>query len=188
MSAGLESLAAEAQSCTACELSATRHSVVFASGPAIARVLLVGEAPGAEEDRTGIPFVGRSGVLLGELLDEVGLERSMLYVTNVVKCRPPANRTPRAREVATCRRFLIGQLDTVCPVVVITLGNTATRAVLDTTRPISMLRGEVHHEPRSGRAVVPTYHPAAALRGGAVILDRLRSDLRLAASLSTEAP
>ena len=178
----LELLAAEASSCTACALSQTRHRVVFSSGPSDADLMLVGEAPGAEEDEAGLPFVGRSGQLLGRLLEELGLERDELYVTNVVKCRPPANRRPSRVEVAACHRYLTGQLEEVEPKVVVSLGNTATQALLETSSPISSLRGRQHLSP-SGRQVLPTFHPAAGLRGGATVVGQIREDLTRAVLL-----
>ena len=181
-------LAGEAERCRACVLCDTRHRVVFSSGPSSASVVVIGEAPGAEEDARGVPFVGRSGTLLSTLLAEVGLARAELYVTNVVKCRPPANRPPRAGEIAACRHFLEGQLSAVAPSVVITLGATATRAVLGTGDSLGSVRGAVHRGVVAGAAVVPTFHPAAGLRGGAAIIDLLRSDLALAAGLADEMP
>jgi DNA polymerase len=183
MATALERLALQASSCVACDLAATRRHVVFSSGPASARVVVVGEAPGANEDLTGIPFVGRSGALLDALLVESGLDREATYVTSVVKCRPPANRTPKVSEIAACRGFLESQLAEISPLVVITLGNTATRCVLSTSRPISALRGSVHVQPHTGRAVVPTFHPAAGLRGGPGVVEKIRADLALAAEL-----
>ncbi len=186
MATALELLGAQASTCVACGLAATRNRVVFGSGPERAKVMVVGEAPGANEDLTGVPFVGRSGRLLDELLGEQGLPRASLYVTSVVKCRPPKNRTPRAGEIITCRGYLDQQLAEIDPVVVISLGNTATRAMLRTTEPISALRGKVHREPGTGRAVVPTFHPAAGLRGGTKVVDQIRADLRRAARLVSE--
>ena len=183
----LEALAGEAEGCRACPLCEARHRVVFSSGLPSASVVVIGEAPGAEEDAQGVPFVGRSGVLLSELLAEVGLARAELYVTNVVKCRPPAYRPPRAGEIAACRHFLEGQLSAVAPSVVITLGVTATRAVLGTGDPLGSVRGRAHRGIVADAVVVPTYHPAAGLRGGAAVVDLLRSDLVLAAGLAGEA-
>lgn len=168
-------LASEAASCTACALSATRTTVVFGSGDPEADLLIVGEAPGRDEDLSGEPFVGRSGKLLDQLLDEeLGRTRSACYVANVVKCRPPGNRDPLPHEVATCRRFLDAQIAEVAPKVIVTLGNFAMRVLLDTTDGITRRRG---HAYRFGSAVVvPTYHPAAALRGGASVLAQMRAD------------
>jgi len=149
---------------------------VFADGSPSAELMIVGEAPGAEEDIAGIPFVGRSGKLLDRLLgEELGLDRSACYIANVVKCRPPANRDPHPDEVSACRHFLEGQIELVAPKVVVTLGNFASRTLLDTTEGITRLRGRVH---RVGQMpVVPTYHPAAALRGGATVVAEMRADL-----------
>jgi len=172
-----------AQRCEACTLAATRTRVVFSSGPSSARLVLIGEAPGAEEDRSGVPFIGRSGVLLMRLLSEVGLEREALYVTNVVKCRPPKNRTPRRAEAAACRPFLEAQLAAVHPRVVVALGATATRWLLGGTAPLGEVRGRARTDVLDGTWVVPTYHPAAALRGGPAVSELLRDDLALAADL-----
>jgi DNA polymerase len=183
MTAALESLAREASACVACELSRTRTRVVFASGPELARLMLVGEAPGAEEDRAGTPFVGRSGALLEQLLAELDLERSEIYVTNAVKCRPPGNRSPRTAELRSCERFLVGQLAEVAPEVVVCLGATAARSVLGSTATISSLRGQVHPVVGSSARVLVTYHPAAGLRGGPSVVDKIREDLSAARSL-----
>jgi DNA polymerase len=183
MSAALEALAREASACVACELSGTRTHVVFASGPAAARLMLVGEAPGAEEDRTGTPFVGRSGALLDRVLSEVGLERAGIYVTSAVKCRPPGNRNPRPGELRACERFLAGQLALVRPSVVVCLGATAARSILGSTATISSLRGRVHPLDGSSAEVLVTYHPAAGLRGGPSVVAKIREDLAAARAL-----
>ena len=141
-----------------------------------ARLMIVGEAPGRTEDEGGAPFIGRSGQLLFTLLEEeVGLTREECYVTNVVKCRPPANRTPTPKEIETCRPWLIEQLDRVSPRFILTLGNTAGRAIFAYQSGIGQVHGHVF---RSGQIQgVPTYHPAAALRGGPSVVDVMRSDL-----------
>lgn len=180
----LDDLAAEAAGCTRCALHVGRTHVVFGSGSAEARLLVVGEAPGAREDETGEPFVGRSGALLSALLEEAGLPRSGVYITNIVKCRPPGNRNPRADEMASCSPYLAAQLDLIEPSVVVTLGNFATRHVLQTKEGITGLRGKAY--PWAGRTVVPTYHPAAALRQGSTVREALRADLVLAKSLIRE--
>jgi DNA polymerase len=175
-----ESFESRVRACTRCALSETRQRVVVGTGPDDAALVVIGEAPGRSEDEGGQPFIGRSGQLLFELVaDELGLTREQCYVTNVVKCRPPGNRTPRAGELAACRPWWIGQLERLSARVLVTLGNTATRAVLETTAPISSLRGrplEAH-----GRVVVATFHPAAALRGGPSVVAMMRADLRVAA-------
>lgn len=173
----LADLARDAAGCTRCGLAAGRTQVVFGDGAADARVVIVGEAPGRDEDVQGRPFVGRSGQLLERILgEEAGLRRADCYITNVNKCRPPANRDPEPVEVAACRPWLDAQLDVLHPVVVLTLGNFATRALLGTTDGITKLRGRTY--PWHGGAVlVPTYHPSAALRGNAAVMVGLRADV-----------
>ena len=139
--------------------------------------MIVGEGPGREEDLQGRPFVGRSGQLLDRLLaEEVGVERSAVYITNVVKCRPPGNRDPLPDEIAACRPFLDAQLEIVKPRVLLTLGNFATKLLLNTTQGIRRVRGHVYPWGSSGTVLVPTYHPAAALRGGGEVLAEMRAD------------
>lgn len=181
--AGYPALVARIASCTACPLAAGRRRVVVGSGPVPARLLLVGEAPGAQEDAAGVPFVGRAGQLLDRLLTEAGLRRSQVAVTNVVKCRPPGNRPPARLEVDTCRGWLTAQLAAVEPMVVVTLGGTATAWALGPGRRLADVRGRTHTV--EGRAVLPTYHPSAALRFGpaGAPLARLREDLAMAAGL-----
>jgi DNA polymerase len=138
--------------------------------------MFVGEAPGRDEDLRGEPFVGRSGQLLDRLvLEELGLTRDHFYVANTVKCRPPNNRDPLPAEIASCRPFLEAQLDLVDPKVVVTLGNFATKLLLETTEGISKLRGRTY--PYGSRVLVPTFHPAAALRGGGTPMAQMRADL-----------
>lgn len=176
-------LADEIRACTACaELAATRQTVVVGSGPADARLVVVGEAPGAQEDETGIPFVGRSGQLLDRLLAEAGLPRSQVAVLNTVKCRPPANRVPSRLETATCRPWLHRQLASQEPALVVTLGLSAATWFLGKTT-LAAVRGRVHEV--DGRRVLPTYHPAAALRGGpnGEPMRLLREDLAFAVEL-----
>ena len=180
-----EDLRAAASSCTSCGLSATRTQVVFGEGDPSARLLVVGEAPGAEEDRTGRPFVGRSGQLLERLLaEEAGLARSDCFIANVVKCRPPENRNPSTAEVAACRPWLDRQVALMTPAVVLTLGNFSSRLLLSTKEGITKLRGRSYDVEIGGRPVtlVPTLHPAAVLRGGKVPMAQVRDDLRLVAT------
>ena len=173
--ADLAALAAEAAGCTRCPLATTRTQVVFGVGDPSADLLFVGEAPGREEDLRGEPFVGRSGQLLDRLLsEELGLARSAVYIANVVKCRPPDNRDPRPDEIAACRPYLATQIECIAPSVVVTLGNFATKLLLDTDRGITKVRGASY--PVDGVQVVPTFHPAAALRGGGVVLAQMRAD------------
>jgi DNA polymerase len=134
----------------------------------------VGEGPGAEEDRQGIPFVGRAGRLLTRLVEGIGRTRDDVYIANVVKCRPPENRDPLPVEIEACRPYLEAQVGFVAPRVVVTLGNFATKLLLDTRTGITKLRGQEH---AFGDAVlVPTLHPAAVLRGGGVALAQTRAD------------
>ncbi|HEX3946930.1 MAG TPA: uracil-DNA glycosylase, partial [Acidimicrobiales bacterium] len=143
-------------------------------------LMFVGEGPGREEDLAGEPFVGRSGQLLDRLMaEELGFDRSRCYIANVVKCRPPNNRDPRPEEIAACRPYLEEQLQLIAPRVVVTLGNFATRLLLDTTEGIRRLRGQVYpygSGPAGATHLVPTYHPAAALRSGGTVLAEMRAD------------
>jgi uracil-DNA glycosylase len=161
-----ESLAAVARGCVACpELAAARRHVVVGDVPVgRPRFALVGEAPGAQEDETGRPFVGRSGALLDQLLAEAGLHRAEAAVLNVVKCRPPGNRTPKAPEVARCSGWLRRQLDLLDPPVVVALGLSAAKWFLGPRTVLGQVRGRPHLV--DGRAVWATYHPSAAIRFG----------------------
>ena len=176
-------LAEEVRACVRCpELASTRTQVVVGSGPAEARLVVVGEAPGAVEDETGVPFVGRSGQLLDRLLLEAGTSRAAVAVLNTVKCRPPGNRVPTRTETANCRPWTARQLDELAPRLVVTLGLSAASWFLGRTT-LGAVRGRVHEV--DGRQVLPTYHPAAALRGGprGEAMTRLREDLALAVRL-----
>ena len=177
-----EALRADALACTKCPLAATRTQVVFGSGDPRAALMFVGEGPGAEEDRQGLPFVGRAGQLLTRLIADVGLTRDDVYIANVVKCRPPGNRDPEAIEIASCRPYLEAQLEFVAPRVVVTLGNFATKLLLDTKEGITKLRGrEFPYGTEPGTPiVVPTLHPAAVLRGGGTALAQTRADFVVA--------
>ena len=173
----LDELAEVAAGCTRCPLSGGRTTVVFGTGDPAADLMFVGEGPGAEEDRQGLPFVGRSGKLLDELLaQEVGLPRSAVYIANVVKCRPPENRDPEPEEIAACRPYLQRQVELVAPRVLVTLGNFATKLLLDTKDGITKLRGR-RYAWGDGVVLVPTYHPAALLRGGSERVAEARADL-----------
>lgn len=176
----LPAVAACARTCTACpELAATRTQVVPGVVPAGARLLLLGEAPGATEDAVGRPFVGRSGQLLDALLAEVGVARAQVAVLNTVQCRPPGNRPPTRAESATCRPWAERQLELAAPAVVVSLGLSATRWFLGPTS-LAAVRGRLHEI--GGYRVLPTYHPSAALRGGPAGEPRrlLAADLALA--------
>ena len=173
----LEAVAADAAICTRCRLAEGRTQVVFGVGNPEADLMFIGEAPGRDEDLQGEPFVGRSGKLLDRLmLEELGHDRSGVYVTNTTKCRPPGNRDPQPDEIAACRPWLDSQLELVDPKVIVTLGNYATRRILDTKEGITKMRGQEHAW--NGRVVVPTFHPSAALRsGGGQVLAEMRADL-----------
>lgn len=173
----LETVAAEAAICTRCRLAEGRTQVVFGVGNPKADLMFIGEAPGRDEDLQGEPFVGRSGKLLDRLMiEELGHDRSGVYVTNSAKCRPPGNRDPQPDEIAACRPWLDSQLELIDPKVIVTLGNYATRRILDTKEGITKMRGQEHEW--NGRVVVPTFHPSAALRsGGGQVLAEMRADL-----------
>lgn len=172
----LAAIAAEASTCTRCALAETRAKVVFGVGDPSADLLFLGEGPGADEDAMGLPFVGRSGKLLDRMMaEEMGLTRADCYITNMVKCRPPANRDPRPEEMQTCRPWLDAQFTHIDPRVVVTLGNVATRTLLARKEGISQLRGQAY--PWQGRLVIPTYHPSAALRGIVGAVAAMRADL-----------
>lgn len=175
MFATLDDARQEALGCTRCGLSESRTNVVFGVGPDDADLMFVGEAPGAREDEQGEPFVGRSGQLLDQLLaEEIGLRRDQVQIVNTVKCRPPGNRDPKPDEIATCNPYLEAQLTFIRPKVVVTLGNFAAKLLLDTTTGITKLRGREY--PYRDAVLIPTFHPAAALRGGGMVLSQMRSD------------
>ena len=157
----LPSLAEHIGDCHRCPLGDTRTKLVFGVGDPHAELMFIGEAPGKNEDLQGEPFVGAAGKFLDELLESIGLTRSQVYIANVLKCRPPKNRDPLAGEIETCTPFLARQIALIDPVVIATLGKFATQFVLDTTAPISALRGRLYRV--DGRPVVPVFHPAAAL-------------------------
>jgi uracil-DNA glycosylase len=184
--AELQQVATEASTCTRCRLAEERTQVVFGTGTAQAALMFIGEGPGAEEDRQGLPFVGRSGKLLDQLLlDELDLRRDAVYIANVVKCRPPGNRDPRPDEIDACRPYLTAQLDLIRPAVVVTLGRFAAQWLLQTTEGITRLRGRSY--PFAHGVLIPTLHPAAALRGGAEPLAQMRADFVRAKVVLAEA-
>ena len=164
MGTSLKELASAAATCTRCRLSKGRTQVVFGVGDPHAGVMFIGEGPGYYEDKQGEPFVGAAGQLLTKLLREIGLERSDVYITNVVRCRPPGNRDPLPDEIEACTPWLTGTLELVAPRVIVTLGNFATRVILDRAVSISRVRGQRFEI--QGRTVIPTFHPAAILHGG----------------------
>ena len=161
----LEELTREAMSCTRCPLAEGRTNVVFGVGDPNADLLFVGEGPGRDEDLQGEPFVGRSGQLLDRLVfEEMGLTRDRFYIANVVMCRPPGNRDPLPAEIDACSPFLEGKLNIIRPRVVVTLGNFATKLLLHTSEGITKMRGRTY--PYREGVLIPTFHPAAVLRGG----------------------
>jgi len=161
-SGDLESLGREAAACTRCRLAEQRRTVVFGEGDPHAALMFVGEGPGAEEDRTGRPFVGQAGQLLDAMIVALGLERRQVYIANVVKCRPPGNRDPQDDEVAACAPFLDRQIALIRPRVIVALGKPAARRLTGSTAPISALRGR--WASYLGIPVLPTFHPAYLLR------------------------
>jgi uracil-DNA glycosylase len=165
MTRQLSDAAAEAADCTKCRLSQGRTQVVFGVGAPDADVLFIGEAPGFHEDKQGEPFVGAAGQLLTRMLNEVlGLAREDVYIANVIKCRPPGNRDPQDDEIEACTPWLVEQVSLIQPRVIATLGNFATKFVLNTQQGITRMRGRAY--PWHGRTVIPTFHPAAILHGG----------------------
>ena len=163
-------------SCTRCALAGGRTTVVFGMGNPEADLMFVGEGPDAEEDAQGLPFVGKSGKLLDRLiLEEMGLTREQCYIANTVLCRPPNNRDPLPEELAACRPYLDAKLDLIDPKVVVSLGRFATQALLESSEGITRLRG--HTYPFRRGVLVPTFHPAAVLRGGAEPMAQMRADL-----------
>jgi uracil-DNA glycosylase len=181
----------QAQTCTKCpQLAATRQTVVFGSGNADADLMFIGEAPGANEDRQGLPFVGQAGRLLDTLLEEIGLTRGDVFVANVLKCRPPGNRDPLPQEIDTCQDYLFRQLELIEPRVVCTLGNFSTKLLRGDSTGITRLHGREEIRRIGPRRVrlYPMYHPAAALYTPKM-LEILREDFhRLPALIALEPP
>jgi len=161
--AALEAVRAEIGDCTRCPLAyAGRHKIVFADGDANARLMFVGEGPGADEDASGLPFVGKAGQLLNNMIGAMGLKREEVYIANIVKCRPPGNRTPEPVEANTCSQFLLKQIDIVRPEVIVALGATAATYLLGVRQSLGSLRSRWHSS--RGAKVAVTYHPAFLLR------------------------
>jgi DNA polymerase len=186
----LVALYREAQACTRCPLHETRTQVVFGNGNADADVMFVGEAPGFHEDQQGLPFVGRAGNLLNELLGGIGLSRGDVFVCNVLKSRPPDNRDPQPGEIDACKPYLFRQVELIEPKVVCTLGNFATKLLTRSSRGITAVHGQPQEHELGARKVrvLPLFHPAAALRTPAVKA-KLQADLeRLPAMLAEPAP
>jgi DNA polymerase len=189
MAMTLEDLAREAATCTKCRLAGGRTQVVFGVGNPRADVMFIGEGPGYHEDKQGEPFVGAAGQLLTKMLGEIGLDRPDVYIANVVKCRPPGNRDPLPDEIEACRPYLLGQVEAIQPRLIVTLGNFATRFILD--RPVSISRVRGQRFTWEGRTVVPTFHPAAILHGGGEASSQmaaLRSDFQTIRAILAEPP
>ena len=160
--AALQLIRDEIGDCTRCPLHTGRNKLVFGDGDPAARLMFVGEGPGADEDAQGLPFVGKAGQLLNNMINAMGLKREQVYIANVVKCRPPGNRTPAPEEGATCSPFLFRQIDVVRPQVLVALGATAATYLLGVRQPLAGLRGRVHAV--RGTQLIVTYHPAYLLR------------------------
>ena len=161
----LSGLCAIAKDCTKCQLAGTRTNVVFGEGNPNARLVFVGEAPGADEDAQGLPFVGRAGQLLTRIIEAIKLRRSDVYICNILKCRPPGNRTPSLIEIECCIPYLMKQLDAINPRIICALGNVAAQTLLNTKSPMNRMRGRFHKF--RDILLMPTYHPAALLRNPA---------------------
>ena len=186
----IDAIRDEALGCTKCRLAEGRTSVVWADGNLDSDLLFIGEAPGFHEDKQGLPFVGAAGQLLDKLLSEIGLDRNSSAIVNVIKCRPPGNRDPLPDEIESCRPYLEAQLQHMKPKVIVTLGNFATKFILE--MPIGITRARGHKYKRLGATVIPTFHPAAALRGGRFgglsPIDAIRQDFQLVRAALDEVP
>jgi uracil-DNA glycosylase family 4 len=178
----IDTVRAEALGCTKCGLAQGRTQVVWADGNLDSDLLFIGEAPGWHEDKQGKPFVGAAGQLLDTLLGEIGYDRTRAAIVNVLKCRPPGHRDPHPQEIETCKPYLDAQIGHMRPKVIVTLGNFATKFILE--EPIGITRARGRRYDRRGAVVVPTFHPAAALRGGRFggisPIDAIREDLQVA--------
>jgi uracil-DNA glycosylase len=172
--------------CTRCKLHKGRNKIVFGDGNPKARLVFIGEGPGAEEDKTGLPFVGRAGKLLTQMIEAMGLQRGDVYIANVVKCRPPENRAPEPDEVATCSPFLLRQVDVIQPKVIVCLGAVAAKTLLQTTRGISQFRGEWLDW--RGYKLMATYHPAYLLRNPPAKSEVWKDLQKVMAELGLELP
>jgi uracil-DNA glycosylase len=172
--------------CTRCKLHKGRNKIVFGDGNPKAQLVFVGEGPGADEDAQGLPFVGRAGKLLTQMIEAMGLQRKDVYICNVVKCRPPENRAPEPDEVAACSPFLMRQIDSIHPKVIVCLGATAAKTILNTTRGISQFRGEWLDW--RGHKLMATYHPAYLLRNPPAKADVWKDLQKVMAELGLQLP
>ena len=163
----LEQLRQRVAACTRCALHASRTQTVFGVGSATAQLLIIGEAPGAEEDRLGEPFVGRAGQLLNAMLASIGLDRHAVYIANILKCRPPRNRDPKPEEAEACAEFLAGQIRAIQPRLILAVGRIAAQWLLRSDAPLGRLRGRLHHYGADQTPLLVTYHPAYLLRSPA---------------------
>jgi uracil-DNA glycosylase family 4 len=159
-----QSLEARVAACTRCPLHESRIQTVFGTGDRNADWMIIGEAPGADEDKQGAPFVGRAGQLLNEILFAAGFQRADVYIANILKCRPPVNRDPSAEEVASCRPYLEQQVELIQPKLLLAVGRIAAHSLLQTTMQVGRLRGKVHHFGEQEIPLIVTYHPAYLLR------------------------
>lgn len=174
----LATLREEIGDCHRCRLGEGRNQLVFGDGNPNAQLMLVGEGPGADEDKEGLPFVGKSGALIGKWLKDFGLKREDIYINNIVMSRPPNNRPPEKDEVETCLPFLMRRIEIIQPKVIITLGSTAARALLNTGEAIGKLRGKLY---KIGNiSLIPTYHPSYILRGNSAAEKLVYEDFTLA--------
>jgi uracil-DNA glycosylase family 4 len=186
----LKAVYAEVRDCTRCPLHITRTQAVFGAGNADAELMFIGEAPGASEDRMGLPFVGAAGKLLDRLLEEIGMDRKEVWIGNVLRCRPPDNRDPQPKEIESCQGYLFEQVRLIEPTVICTLGNFSTKLLRGDTTGISRLHGQEEIRVIGSRAVrlYPLYHPAAALYTPSM-LETLRTDFhRIPQMLAQGAP
>lgn len=176
-------LSRKVESCTKCELSKTRRTVVFGEGSDHADLLFVGEAPGEEEDRQGRPFVGRAGKLLDQMIERVGVKRSDVFICNVLKCRPPNNRDPEPAEAEACKPYLFAQIELIRPRIICTLGKHAYNTLLGVDERITRIRGRLTEF--NGITLLPTYHPSFLLRNQSAVKDAYEDMERLKELLQT---
>jgi len=181
----LESLKEIVESCHLCDLSKSRHNVVFGEGNPEADLMFIGEGPGATEDSTGRPFVGRAGELLTKMIENVlYIPRSQVYIANIVKCRPPGNRVPTPTEAFTCRPYLLRQIEIIRPKIIVTLGATAYRYLTNDESPISRVRGQLIHA--EGYLLIPTFHPSYLLRNPSAKKEAFRDMLTVKEMMEKE--
>lgn len=164
MASDWSSLEAQVAACSACELHVARNRTVFGSGKRDAEWMIIGEAPGVDEDQSGAPFAGAAGELLDKMLLAAGFKREEVFITNMLKCRPPENRDPRPEELSACRAYLHRQIEWVAPKLILCIGRVAAQTLLESSETIGDLRGKVHHYAPTGTPLIVTWHPAYLLR------------------------